>query len=192
MQNRLVWGSKMLFIFVLFWVASKTAQEGPKGARDAPGSPPECLKMAQEVPKSTPGGSKRASRDPKSRSRGPKTGPRAPNSFPRRPRSFSEAPGSAAVFGQFNKFKSGRQKAPKRLQIADIDEFQRPCLKSQKEKRRAGGGDPPWGSQSAARPGGGGAGRAKPNSKCPIHKPNLQISKPHYALDTCKSQKASL
>ena len=70
MQNRFFWGSKMLFIFVLFWVASKTAQEGPKGAQDAPGSPPECLKMAQEVPKSTPGGSKRASRDPKSRSRG--------------------------------------------------------------------------------------------------------------------------
>ena len=65
MQNRLVWGSKMLFIFVLFWVASKTAQEGPKGAQDAPGSPPECLKMAQEVPKSTPGGSKKASREPK-------------------------------------------------------------------------------------------------------------------------------
>ena len=72
MQNRLVWGSKMLFIFVLFWVASKTAQEGPKGAQDAPGSPPEGLKRAQEVPKSTPGGSKRASRDPKSRSRGSK------------------------------------------------------------------------------------------------------------------------
>ena len=138
MQNRLVWNSKMLFIFVLFWVASKTAQEGPKGAQDAPGSPPECLKMAQEVPKSTPGGSKRASRDPKSRSRRLETGPRAPNSFPRRPRSFSEAPGSAAVFGQFKNFKSWRQKAPKRLQIADIDEFQRPCLKSQNEKKAGG------------------------------------------------------
>ena len=85
MQNRFFWGSKMLFIFVLFWVASKTAQEGPKGAQDTPGSPPECLKMTQEVPKSTPGGSKRASRDPKSRSRGLETG---------------------TVFGQFKKFQS--------------------------------------------------------------------------------------
>ena len=124
----------MLFVFVLFWVAFKTAQESPRGAQEAPGSPPECLKMAQEVPKSTPGGSKRASRDLKSRSRGLETGTRAPNSFPRRPRSFSEAPGSAAVFGQFKKFKSGRQKAPKRLHIADMDEFQRPCLKRRMKK----------------------------------------------------------
>ena len=28
----------MLFVFVLFWIASKTAQEGPRGAQEAPGS----------------------------------------------------------------------------------------------------------------------------------------------------------
>ena len=60
----------MLFIFVLFWVASKTAQEGPRGAQEAPGSLQERSKRPQEASKSTPGGSKRASRDPKSRSRG--------------------------------------------------------------------------------------------------------------------------
>ena len=148
----------MLFGFVLFWIASKTAQEGPGGAQEAPGSPPECLKRPQEAPKSAPGGSKRASRDLKSRSRGLKTRPRAPKSLPRRPQGFSEAPGSAAVFGKFKKFKAWLQKASTKLKIADIDESQRPCLKSQNEKRRAGGGDPPWGSQSAARPGGAGLG----------------------------------
>ena len=137
-------GSKMLFIFALFWVACKTAQESPRGTQEARGSPPECLKRPQEAPKSAPGGPKRASRDPKSRSRWLLTRPRAPKSSRRRPPGFSEAPGSAAVF---KKFKSWFQKASKTLKIADIDESQRHCLKSQNEKRRAGGGDPPWGSQ---------------------------------------------
>ena len=144
------WGSKMLFVFVLFWVASKTAQEGPRGAQEAPGSPPECPKRSQEGPKSAPGGSKRTSRDPKSRSRGLKTRPRPPKSLPRCAQGFSEAPGSAAVFGNLTKFKAWLQKASTKLKIADIDESQRPCLKSQNEKRRAGGGDPPWGSQYPA------------------------------------------
>ena len=92
-------------------------------------------------------GDQEAPGDPKSRSRGFKTHPRAPKSLPRRPQGFSEAPGPAAVFGKFKKFKSWLQKASFTLKIADIDESQRPCLKSQNEKRRAGGGDPPWGSQ---------------------------------------------
>ncbi len=106
----------MLFVFVLFWIASKTAQEGPGGAQEAPGSPPECLKRPQEAPKSAPGGSKRASRDLKSRSRGLKTRPRAPKSLPRRPQSFSEAPGPAAVFGKMKKLKAYAHKVfPKHL-----------------------------------------------------------------------------
>ena len=71
----------------------------------------------------------------------------------------------------------GRQKTPKTLKIAEVDESQRPCPKSQNEKRRAGGGDPPWGSQSAARPVGA-AARARSKAKCPIQMPNLQILKP--------------
>ena len=127
-------------------------------------------------------GPKRASRDPKSRSRGLKTHSRAPKSIPRRPKGFSEAPGSAVVFGKFIKFKSRLQKASKTLKIADIDESQRPCLKSQNEKRRAGGGDPPWGSQSAARPVGAEQGvldrtPKSPNLKALICLRHLQISK---------------
>ena len=109
-------------------------------------------KGRQEAAKSAPGGFKRASRGPKSRSRGLITRPRAPKSLPRRPQGFSEAPGPTAVSGKSKRFKSWLQKASKTLKIADINESQRPCLKSQNEKRRAGGGDPPWGSQSAARP----------------------------------------
>ena len=83
------WGSKMLFVFVLFWIASKTAQEGPGGAQEAPGSPPECLKRPQEAPKSAPGGSKRASRDPKSRSRGLKTLQDRPKRLQKTPRTLN-------------------------------------------------------------------------------------------------------
>ena len=125
-------------------------QDGPRGAQEAPRPPQEAPRGPQERPRRPQEGPKRASRDPKSRSRGLKTHSRAPKSIPRRPKGFSEAPGSAAVFGKFIKFKSRLQKASKTLKIADIDESQRPCLKSQNEKRRAGGGDPPWGSQSAA------------------------------------------
>ena len=147
-------GVQFFIVFVLFWVASKMAQKGPRGAQEAPGSLQERPKRPQEAPKNAPEGSKRGSRDPKSRSRGLKARPRAPKSLPKRPQGFSEAPGSAAVFGKFNKFKARLQKASTKLKTADIDESQRPCLKSQNEKRRAGGGDPPWGSQSAARTGG--------------------------------------
>ena len=146
----------------------------PKRVQEAPGSPRERPKRLQEAPKSAPGGSKRASRDTKSRSRGLKARPRAPKSLLRRPQSFSEPPGPAAVFGKFEKFKSWLQKASITLKIADIDESQRPCLKSQNEKRRAGGGDPPWGSQSAARPGG-----AEPGvlDRSPKSQSKSQISK---------------
>ena len=110
----------------------KRAQKAPRGApqsalrwpKRSPKAPQEAPRGPQETPRAVPEGSKPAQE--------------LPNSFPRRPRSFSEAPGSAAVFGQFKKFKSWRQKAPKRLQIADIDEFQRPCLKSQNEKKAGG------------------------------------------------------
>ena len=118
----------------------------PKRVQEAPGSP-------QERPKRPPRALKTASREPKSRSRVFKARPRAPKRLPRRPQGFSEAPGPAAVFGKFKKLKSLLQKALVTLKIAAIDESQRPCLKSQNEKRRAGGGDPPWGSQSAARSG---------------------------------------
>ena len=112
----LVGKSKMLFVFVLFWIASKTAQEGPRGAQEAPGSLQERPKRPQEASKSAPGGSKRASRDPKSRSRGLKTRPRPPKSLPRRPQSFSEASGSAAVFGKMKKLKAYAHKVfPKHL-----------------------------------------------------------------------------
>ena len=130
-----------VFVFqVMLCIASRWRKSRPRGSK----TPPRRL---QDAPKSAPGGFKRASRDPKSPSRGLKTCPRAPKSLPRRPQGFSEALGSAAVFGKFKKFKAWFQKASKTLKIADIDESQRPCHKSQNEKRRAGGGDPPLGSQ---------------------------------------------
>ena len=53
----------------------------------ASGRPPERPKRPQEAPKSAPGGSKRASRDPKSRSKGLKK-PKSLKSLPRRPQDF--------------------------------------------------------------------------------------------------------
>ena len=143
---------KSIFFFLCFDCRFGRLQVVPRGAQEAPGSPQERPRSVQEAPKSALGGFRRASREPNSRSRRLKTRPRAPKSLPRRPQGFSEAPGLAAVFGKFEKFTSWLQKASKTLKITDIDESQRPCLKSQNEKRRAGGGDPPWGSQSAARP----------------------------------------
>ena len=68
---------------------------------------------------------KRAQDPPKRCPRGPKT----PQKHPKKPQdSPKSTPGTS-----------------------EIDVSQRPCPKSQNEKRRAGGGDPPWGSQSAAR-----------------------------------------
>ena len=66
------WGSKMLFIFVLFWVASKTAQEGPRGAQEAPGSLQERPKRPQEASKSAPGGPKRPPETPRTGQEGSK------------------------------------------------------------------------------------------------------------------------
>ena len=102
-------GSKMLFVFVLFWIASKTCQEGPGGAQEARGSPPECLKRPQEVPKSAPGGSKRASRKPQGQWRALKTSSKAPKSFSTCPQGFSETPGPAAVFGKMQQLQSQDQ-----------------------------------------------------------------------------------
>ena len=53
-------------MFLLFWIASKTAQEAPKRPQDP-------LKRLQEAAKRVPGGPKRSPRDPRSRSRGLKT-----------------------------------------------------------------------------------------------------------------------
>ena len=113
-------------------------------------------------------------RGPKSRPRGPKTPPRAPQDAPRgpqeHPRRLQESikrPQEPVKRGQDPPRNPKRlQKTKKTLKISEIDISQRPCPKSQNEKRRAGGGDPPWGSQSVRRPPlVGGAGRAGPNSK---------------------------
>ena len=109
------WGSKMLFILILFWIASKTCQEGPRGVQEAPGSLQERPKRPQEAPKNAPEGSKRGSRDPKSRSRGLKARPRAPKSLPKRPQGFSEAPGSAAVFGKLKNSNHGSKRHRRHL-----------------------------------------------------------------------------
>ena len=145
-------------------------QDGPRGSQEALRPPQERPKRLQEAPKSAPGGSKRASRDPKRCQELPKTPTKLFRStwsgsrFRKnkknesiRPQGFSEALGPAVVFGKMEKFKAWLQKASKTLQVAEIYESQRPCLKSQNEKRRAGGGDPPWGSQSAASPAGAAA-----------------------------------
>ena len=65
-------GSKMFFVFVLFWIASKTTQEGPRDAQEAPGSP-------QDLPKSTPRGPKRLPRAPQEAPRESEETPRAMN-----------------------------------------------------------------------------------------------------------------
>ena len=56
-------------------------------SKAASGSLPERPKRHQKAPKSAPGGSKRASRDPKSRSKGLKK-PKSLKSLPRRPQDF--------------------------------------------------------------------------------------------------------
>ena len=91
-----------------------------------------------------------------------KTRPRAPKSLPRPPKGFSETSnksnqeGLKRPQGPVQRLKSLHdlpkrfQKAPKMLKITKIAEIyvsQRPCPKSQNQKRRAGGVDPPWGSQ---------------------------------------------
>ena len=53
-------------MFLLFWIASKTAQEAPKRPQDP-------LKRLQEAAKRVPGGPKRSPRDRRSRSRELKT-----------------------------------------------------------------------------------------------------------------------
>ena len=127
----------MLFVFVLFWIASKTASRGSKRRPRGPGKPSGA---PQETPRGLQERSRRpqeASRDTKNRSRGLKTHPRAPKSLPRCPQGFSEAPGSAAVFGKFKKFKARLQKPLTKLKIADIDESLAPIGRMKKGGRAA-------------------------------------------------------
>ena len=57
-------------MFLLFWIASKTAQEAPKRPQDP-------LKRLQEAAKRVPGGPKRPPRVPQEAPRGPPETPRA-------------------------------------------------------------------------------------------------------------------
>jgi hypothetical protein len=158
--------------------APRPPEEHPKRRQERPRRPQERPKRPQELQDSLKRPQepvKKAQNPPESSQQPPKTPTRffrstwygsrsrknrkiqparALSGLSRCPPSFSEAPGPAAVFGKNKKLKSYLQRASKTLKIAGIDESQRPCLKSQSEKRRAGGGDPPWGNQSAARPGG--------------------------------------
>ena len=160
------WGSKMLFILVLFWIASKMAQDAlerpqARPPQETPRGPQERPKRPQEASKSPPGGPKRASRESKSRPRGLKTRPRAPKSHPRHPQGFSEAPGPAAIFENLKSSNHGPKKHRSRLR-SPISMNPKGLAKNRRMKKGgraavipfAGGGDPLWGSQSAARPGG--------------------------------------
>ena len=55
----------MRVIFVLFWIAAKTAQEGPRGAQEAQGAPQSALrrpKRLPRVPQEAPSGPQEAPR----------------------------------------------------------------------------------------------------------------------------------
>ena len=94
------------------------------------------FKVAQEP-------AKRPQDPPKSTPRCPKRLPRAPQEAPREPQ---ETPRAGQEGSKISKIAPrGSQKAPKTHKIAEVNESQRPCPKSQNEKRRAGGGDAPWG-----------------------------------------------
>ena len=100
------------------------------------GSPLRRPKRCPRGSKTPPRGSKRP---PKALQEAPRGPPQTPRAGQEDSRLFKIAP-------------RGSQKTPRTLKIAKVDVSQRPCPKSQNEKRRAGGGDPPWGRQSAARP----------------------------------------
>ena len=122
-------------MFLLFWIASKTAQEAPKRPQDP-------LKRLQEAAKRVPGGPKRSPRDPRSRSRGLKT-------VQDRPKRLE---------------KNTIPKTIVHINVADIAEIDKDktlLTRGAVKKGRAGGGVPPWGRQSAARPGGARARRAR-------------------------------
>ena len=115
-------------MFLLFWIASKTAQEAPKRPQDP-------LKRLQEAAKRVPGGPKRSPRDRRSRSRELKT-------LKDRPKRVE---------------KNTIPKTIVHINVADtaeIDKNKTLLTPGAVSKGRAGGGVPPWGRQSAARPGG--------------------------------------
>ena len=117
-------------VFVLFWIASKTAQEAPQRLQDP-------LKRLQEAAKRVPGGPKRSPRDRRSRSRELKT-------LNDRPKRLE---------------KNTIPKTIVHINVADIAEIDKnKTLLTPRavSKGRAGGGVPPWGRQSAARTGGEG------------------------------------
>ena len=135
-------------------IDSKGFKRRPRGPRKPPGAPqeaprglPGCSRRLQEDLKRPQEPVKRAQNPPKTSQEPPKTPTRLFRStwlgsrFRKnekiqsiRPQGFSEAPGPAAVFGKMENFKAWLQKASKTLKIAGIDESQRPCLQSQKEK----------------------------------------------------------
>ena len=137
-------------ISVLFWIASKTAQEAPKRPQDPP-------KRPRDPPKSAPGGPKRSPRDPRSRSRGLKT-----------------------LQDHTKKLqKNTSPKTIVHINVADIaeiDEDKKLLARVAVDKGRAGGGVPPWGRQSAARPGGAEPGvlDRTPKAEAKAKSPNLK------------------
>ena len=109
-------------------------------------SPPRRPKRHPRAPQEHP---KRLQDPP----RAPQEAPRGPQERPRRLQEGLKRPQEPVKRAQDPPRNPKRlQKTQKALKISEIDISQRPCPKSQNEKRRAGGGDPPWGSQSAARP----------------------------------------
>ena len=151
-------------MFVLFWIASKTAQEVPKRPQGPPKTAQEAPKRPQDAPRSAQRGSKKPLTAPQEASREPRETPRAAQEASTRPEDASivevaeidetQRPGPKSMYRRRLDRRNRRDRGSKKTkpQIADI-------------KRRAGGGDPPWGSQSAARPFRRGAARARPNSK---------------------------
>ena len=79
-------------MFVLFWIASKTAQEAPKRPQDPPWSAQRGPKRLQEAAKKAPGGSKKASR-------ASKLHPRCPAKMPCRELTNGHAESSRAGGG---------------------------------------------------------------------------------------------
>ena len=104
----------------------------------------------------------------KGRLRSSQEAPRSPQEAPRRPQ---ETPRAGQDGSKLSKIAPrGSQKAPKTHKIAEVDESQRPCPKSQNEKRRAGGGDAPWGKSIRRPP------RRGESTACQTPRRNAKIS----------------
>ena len=129
-------GAKIVLVlhlmFVLFWIASKTAQEAPKRPQDPP----------------------------KSAQRGSKRPPRAPQEAPRGAQDTRGAGQEGSRPSKIAPKGSKRTLSQRRLCISMLQISQRSTktktllTRGAVKKGRAGGGVPPWGRQSAARPGG--------------------------------------